>query len=384
MGSVMDFDVTPEQQKRIDALRTAVRFRLPGVARNSPDAHYSRDEWSAAAALGLTGLCLPATAGGGGLGALDVALCLEAFGDACTDTGLVFGVAAHLLACAVPIRDFACRSVLDELLPGLADGTLIGANAMTEPEAGSDVGALTTTATPVDGGYVLVGVKSFASNAPVADVFVTYAVTDPTAGFLGISAFAVPRGLPGLEVGGPMPKMGLWGCPASSVEFTGCRVPARYRLGEEGQGSMIFQHSMGWERACLFGLYLGVLARQLRQCVEHARTRRQFGRAIGGFQAVSHRIADMRVRLEAARLLVHRACWLLDAGRDHRAAAAVSKVAVAEAAIANGLDAVRVFGGAGYLAEGGVEAQLRDAVPAAIFSGTAEMQKEILTREMGL
>ncbi|WP_215542080.1 acyl-CoA dehydrogenase family protein [Amycolatopsis sp. CA-230715] len=380
----MDFDLAPEQQKRVDALRTAVRTGLPGAVRSSPDAHFSRTEWAAAAALGLTGLCLPSAFGGGGLGALDVALCLEAFGDECADTGLVFGVAAHLLACVVPIRDFASGSLLDELAPGLADGSVIAANAMTEPEAGSDVGALTTTATRADGGYRLDGVKSFASNGPLADVFVTYAVTDPDAAFLGISAFAVPRGVPGLKIGGPVAKTGLWGCPAGRVEFDGCFVPERYRLGEEGQGSGVFQHSMGWERACLFGLYLGVLARQLRQCVDHARTRRQFGRPIGEFQAVSHRIADMRARLEAARLLVHRACWLLDENREHRAAAAVSKMTVSETAIANSLDAVRIFGGAGYLGGDSAGTQLRDCVPTAIFSGTTDMQKEILTREMGL
>lgn len=380
----MEFDVTAAQLKRREIIMEGVRELLPGRPRTAADEHFTREEWRTAAGLGITGLCLPEEYGGGGLGALDTALALEAFGEACTDTGLVFGVAAHLLACAVPVRDFAGQDVRAGLLPGLADGRLIAANAMTEAEAGSDVGTLSVSAVRDGDDYVLRGVKSFASNAPVADVLVTYATTDPKAGFLGVSAFAVPREAPGITVSGPLTKMGLWGCPAGEVRFDDCRVPARYLLGEEGQGSGVFQHSMAWERACLFALYLGGMERQLGQCVAHARTRRQFGRPIGEFQAVSHRIADMRQRLEAARLLLYRACWLMDGDRYDAAAVAMSKVAVSEAAVANSLDAVRLFGGAGYLAGAGIEAQLRDSVPATIFSGTTEIQKVLIARETGL
>lgn len=380
----MDFDLTAAQRKRCEEITGGVRERLPGGRRAGRDAHFTRAEWQAAAGLGLTGLCVPAEYGGAGLGALDTALCLEAFGAACADAGLVFAVAAHLLACTVPVRDFADAAVRAELLPGLAGGRLIAANAMTEAGAGSDLSRLAVTARRDGGDYVLDGVKSFASNAPVADVLVTYAVTDPSAGFLGVSGFAFPRALPGVTVSAPFEKMGLCGCPAGTVTFERCRVPARYRLGGEGQGGMVFQHSMVWERACLFALYLGVMARQLGQCVAHARSRRQFDRPIGGFQAVSHRIAEMRRRLESARLLLYRACWLLDEGRDHLGAVAVAKVATSEAAVANSLDAIQIFGGAGYLRPAGIEEQLRDCVPATIFSGTTEIQREIIAREAGL
>jgi L-prolyl-[peptidyl-carrier protein] dehydrogenase len=380
----MDFDLSTAQRKRGEELLDRVRELLPGRRRRTPDAHFTRAEWTTAAGLGLTGLCLPTEYGGGGLDALDTALHLEAFGQGCADTGLVFGVAAHLLACAVPIRDFAGADLRGGLLTGLADGELIAANAMTEPGAGSDVGRIAMTAERDGDHYVLDGVKSFASNAPVADVLVTYAVTDPAAGFLGTSAFVVPRELPGITVSAPYEKMGLWGCPAGQVRFDRCRVPARYRLGAEGQGSAVFQHSMKWERSCLFALYLGMMQHQLEQCVAHARSRRQFGRPVGEFQAVSHRIADMRQRLEAGRLLLYRACWLIDQGRDHSVAVALSKVAVSEAAVANSADAVHIFGGAGYLGPLGIEANLRDSVAATIFSGTTEIQKEIIARETGL
>ncbi len=381
--AVMDFDLTVAQRRRYDDVLTATRERL-GHSPAAQEPHFTRLEWKTAADTGLTGLCLPAEFGGGGLGALDTALCLEAFGRGCPDTSLVFAIAAHLLACAVPIRDFADDKVRGQLLTGLASGDLIAANAMTEDDAGSDVGHLSMTAEREDDGYVLNGEKSFASNAPVADVFVTYAVTDPAAGFLGVSAFTVLRDSPGVDVGAPFAKMGLSRCPAGRVRFGGCRVPVSYRLGAEGQGSAIFQHSMGWERACLFAAYLGLMDHQLERCVEQAGRRRQFGCRIGDFQAISHRIATMKQRLEGARLLLYRACWLLDSGRHHAVAVALAKVAVSEAAVANGLDAVQIFGGAGYLCATGVEQQLRDSVASTIFSGTTEIQRGLIAREAGL
>lgn len=380
----MDFDLTGAQRKRRDEIASSVRERLAGPSPVSPGEHFTRERWRTAADLGLTGLCLPAEHGGSELGALDTALCLESFGQSCADTGLVFGVAAHLLACAVAVRDFAQDEVRGDLLAAMASGDVIAANAITEDDAGSDVGGLAMTARLDGDEYVLDGEKSFSSNAPLADVFVTYAVTDPDASFLGVTGFVVPRDLPGIEVGDPMAKLGLHGCPAGRVRFTGVRVPARYRLGEEGQGGMQFQHSMGWERACLFALYLGVMTEQLRRCAQHARKRRQFGRRIGEFQAVSHRVAVMSQRLESARWLLYRACWLMDQGREHTTAVSLSKVAVSEAVIANGIDAMQIFGGTGYLTSTGIEAQLRDALPSTVFSGTSEIHRGIIARGLGL
>jgi clorobiocin biosynthesis protein CloN3 len=261
---------------------------------------------------------------------------------------------------------------------------MIGAQAMTEPETGSDAFALATSATQAADGWIINGTKTFVTNAPVADVFVLYGTSDADSGFLGQTALAVPRDLPGITVGEPFAKMGLHACPAGRVEFRDCRVPARYRLGAEGQGSAIFQHSMAWERSCLLAVYLGQMRRQLDSCVAHAKQRRQFGRPIGTFQAVSHRIATMIQRLEAARLLLYRACWLLDQGRADPAATAMAKLAVSDATVANSLDAVHVFGGSGYLAGAGIEAQLRDSVPSVIFSGTSDIQREIIVNRAGL
>lgn len=381
--STLDFELTSEQRKRYADI-VAATSALP-ADRNGTAGQWSRERWRTVARLGLTGLCLPADCGGGGLGALDTALCLEAFGRGCPDTGLVFAVCAHLLAGAVPIRDFGGARMRERLLPGLASGDLIAANAITEDEAGSDTSRLAVTARRGDDDYLITGEKSFASNAPAADLLVTYAATNPGHGFLGISAFAVAPGTPGITIGDPMAKMGLTTCPAGRVRFERCRVPASCRLGAEGQGSAIFAHAMTWERACLFAAYVGLMEEQLERCVAHARTRRQFGHPIAQFQAISHRIATMRQRLESARLLLYRACWLIDEQREaSHAAAALGKVAASEAAVANSLDAIQVFGGAGYLVTAGVERYLRDCVPTTLFSGTSEIQREIIAREAGL
>lgn len=375
----MDFKISKAQRERYEQIISAVHEKLSGNA----DPGSVRSRWTAAAQIGLTGLCLPAECGGQDLGALDTALCLEAFGRACPDTGLVFGVAAHLLACGVPIRDFGAEPARAQLLGRLAAGEDIAANAITETEAGSDIGHLRMTARKEGDSYVLDGEKSFVSNGPVADVIVTYGISDPAAGHMGISAFAVPAQLAGITRGGPFQKMGLHGCQAGWVRFQGCRVPERYRLGEEGQGSAIFQHSMMWERACLFGTYVGLMDRQLELCVERAKKRRQFGRSIGQFQAVSHRIARMRQRLEGARLLLYRACWSIDEGCADEMTVGLAKAAVSEASVANSLDSVQIFGADGYL-HGGAEQQLRDCVPSTIFSGTTEIQYELAAMEMGL
>jgi alkylation response protein AidB-like acyl-CoA dehydrogenase len=271
------------------------------------------------------------------------------------------------------------------VLPKLCSGEWIAANAITEDGAGSDVTALTTRAqVQPDGSYVLTGEKSFVSNGPVADVFVVYATTDPRFGHLGLSAFVVERDTPGLLPGPAFTKLGPSSCPAGRVTLDGCRVPADHLIGRPGTGGAIFQSSMNWERTCLFAAYLGAGFRMLERCVEHARKRHQFGRPIGANQAPAHRLAELRVRLEAARLLIHRACWLIDRGTPSALDVAMAKLASAETVADVALESLRLFGGAGVLGETGVEGDLRAALPGTIFSGTSDIQREVIVKGMGL
>jgi alkylation response protein AidB-like acyl-CoA dehydrogenase len=178
--------------------------------------------------------------------------------------------------------------------------------------------------------------------------------------------------------------MGLTSTPACQVTFKDCQVPVANRLGKEGQGSQIFKRSMQWERSCLFAAYIGQMERQLERTLAYAKLRRQFGKPIGKHQAIAHRLADMKLRLEMVRLLLYRACWLFDQGKDATLAISLAKLAISEAAVQGGLDAIRIHGSVGLGHEYGIESMLRDAIPSTIFSGTSEMQRDIICSELGL
>jgi alkylation response protein AidB-like acyl-CoA dehydrogenase len=382
----MEFSWSPEQRARYDETLAAVRAAFPAgeTAEAGETDFYTAEQWQRLGKLGLLGLSVPARYGGGGLGALDTARSVEALGRGCVATGMVFGASAHLFACAMPIVDFGSEAVKSRVLPGICDGTLVAGNAMTEEGAGSDVSRLAVTGRQVEGGWIVDGEKSFVSNGPAADVFTVYATTDPKAGYLGVTGFVVDRTAPGVSTGEPFDKMGLSQCPASTVRFDQVFVPDEQVLGEPGQGGFIFQHSMGWERACLFAGFLGLADRVLDQAIAHAKSRKQGGHRLAEFQAVSHRIAEMKLRLESARLLLYRACWEMDQQLPATLSIALSKLAVSEGVLANALDAVRLFGGRGYQRADRIEAALRDAVPSVIFSGTSDIQRQIIARELGL
>lgn len=375
----MDFEWTQEEREKYDEIYSRTRlWPAPGPG------YFTLEEWRLCAGLGLLGLSIAKEYGGEGCGFLGTAHAAEAFGRGAPDMGLVFAALAHLFACGMPIAEYGDEELRQEMLPRLSAGEWIGANAITEEDAGSDATRLATRAERIGEDYALTGDKCFVSNGPVADVFVVYAVTQPDLGYLGVSAFVVERGTPGLTIGEPFGKLGLDRCPASTLRLDHCVVPARRRLGGEGQGAAIFQAAMRWERTCLFAAYVGRLERLMEISADHARTRIQFGRVIGANQAISHRLARMRVRLETARLLLWRACWLLEQDEPASAEVAMAKLVISEAAADSAMDAVRIFGGDGIRADRGIERELRDAVPSLIFSGTSEMQLELIVRDLGL
>jgi L-prolyl-PCP dehydrogenase len=382
----VDFAWTAEQEDLHRAAReVAEHLPLAPGASGEPNPHrFAREAWDAAAAFGLTGLNAPSAYGGLGLDLLSTAHVLEGFGEGCGELGLLFSVAAHLFACCGPIAHAATDTVKDSMLPELLTGRWVGANGMTETEAGSDVMAVKSLAVRDGDAYRITGEKTMVTNGPIADVTIIYASTDPVGGYLSLSAFAVPRETSGFVIGQPLLKTGLGSSPMCSVYLDDCTVSERNLLGGEGQGALIFQASMQTERACLVAGYLGAMTRQLSQVVQFAKDRKQFGRPIGSNQAISHRIADMKLRLEAARLLVYHACWLLDHSREAMLAVSMAKLAASEAAVQAGLDAIQISGGLGVMSDTGIDQLLRDALPSTIFSGTSEMQRDIIAARLGL
>ncbi|HET6704889.1 acyl-CoA dehydrogenase family protein [Amycolatopsis sp.] len=377
----MDF-TWPEESEQVFKQILAATQSWPA----SPDEArpFTREQWRRCADLGLLGLSVPTRYGGQGYGFLTSARAVEAFGRGCPDLGLVFSAMAHLFACTMPVVEYGGPALRERVLPRLCRGEWVGANAVTEEDAGSDAMAGKAVAVRDGDGYRITGTKSFVSNGPNADVFIVYAHTEPSFGHMGLSAFVVERGTAGLTLGEPFDTLAFESCPTSSIVLSDCWVPAECRLGEEGQGAEVFHASMRWERSCLFAAYLGQMSRLIDRCVHHVKERKQFGKRIGANQAVSHRVAQMRIQLETARLLLYRACWRLDRGEPATIDIAMAKFVVSEAAVQTALSAVRLFAGKGVRTDVGIERELRNAVPSTIFSGTSEMQLERVAKELGL
>jgi alkylation response protein AidB-like acyl-CoA dehydrogenase len=381
----MDLSWTDEQ---LELKRSIVAFAQKelshGVIERDAEGAFPRDLWTKCAEFGVLGLCVPAEYGGSGLDVLTAILAMEGLGYGCRDNGLLFALNAQMWSIQAPILRFGSEEQKRAYLPRLVSGEIIGAHGMTEPGSGSDPFALATTVKQTGDRYVLNGTKTFISNAPVADVFLVFATRNPKHGFMGISAFLIEKGVRGLTVSRPIEKMGLRTSPMAEVVLEDCEVPSIMLLGREGNGGTIFRHSMAWERCCILASNVGSMERQIEACVQHAKTRQQFGKPIGSYQAVSHRIVDMKVRLEAARLLLYRAGWLRARGEEAMAEVAMAKLAVAEAFVQSSLDVIQLHGGYGYSTEFEFERELRDAVGGRIYSGTSEIQKEIIAGTLGL
>jgi alkylation response protein AidB-like acyl-CoA dehydrogenase len=382
----MDFSLTEEQQiLRENIIRFAQQTLNEGLIERDRAQTFSRELWRKCGEIGIQGLPVPPEYGGSGLDALSSAIALEALGYGCKDSGLVFSLCAHLLSCVVPLWQFGSEAQKRRYLPGLCDGTLVGVHAMTEPGSGSDAFALRTKAELDGNGFRINGTKIFISNGPVADVLIVFALTDPTKGYYGgVTAFLVERETAGFHASQKFEKMGLRTAPLGELVFEDVWVPAEAVVGAVGAGASLFTQAMDWERICLFASHIGTMERLLEQSVQYARSRSQFGQSIGKFQAISHRIVDMKVQLEAARLLTYRAAWRLGRTRSVSMDASIAKLFVSESLVTAALHAVQIHGGYGYMTEYEIERVLRDAIGSTIYSGTTEMQRNIIARWLGL
>ncbi|HLI43124.1 MAG TPA: acyl-CoA dehydrogenase family protein [Acidimicrobiales bacterium] len=383
----MQFDWDEEQLAYRDLLAEFARRELDGdLPQRDRGQVFPAEAWRKCAAVGVQGLPVPVDYGGSGAPATTIALALETLGHACRDAGLLFSLNAQMWACETPIVRFGSEEQRQAYLPRLCDGSLIAAHGMSEADSGSDAFALSTTARPTrDGsGYVLNGAKVWTTNAPVAGLFVVFATTDRAKGLSGLTAFLVERETPGLEVLGPVEKMGLRTSPMGELVLTDCEVPASARLGSEGAGMAIFNSSMEWERGFILASGLGAARRQLEQAVAYAKQRRQFGQPIASFQAISHRLVDMRVRLDAARSLLYDLAWRKQQGRGAAVESAVVKLFCSEAIVQCALDAQTIYGAAGYTCDLDLEREVRDALASRVYSGTSDIQRNLIAQRMGL
>ncbi|MEL6939397.1 MAG: acyl-CoA dehydrogenase family protein [Cyanobacteria bacterium J06598_1] len=382
----MDFSWSPEQLAFKESVIAFAQNELDNtdISERDRQEKFSRGNWKKCADFGLQGLCMPAKYGGAEKDLMTTVLALEALGYGCADGGLTLALNTQIWTVQMLIVAFGSEAQKQRYLPPMCLGNWMGVHALSEPEAGSDVYSLTTEAKPCEGGYVLNGRKKFVTGAPICDVALVFATTDLSLGKWGLDVFLVDRTMAGFSTGPSQEKMGLRTVPFGEVILQDCFVPEANRLGPVGAGFSISHSSLEYDRCFTLASQLGAMERQLETTLDYAKTREQSGQPIGKFQSVANRVADMKLRLELAKLLLYKVAWLKDQGKSAMLEASMLKLHLSEAFVASSLDAVRVHGGNGYLSEYGVERDLRDAVGGVIYAGTSDIQRNIIARSLGL
>ncbi|WP_337176882.1 acyl-CoA dehydrogenase family protein [Paludisphaera sp.] len=380
----MDFEYSADQRKWHDAAVAFAREHLvdPDSLGRDRRAEFWREGYERCAKFGAAGLPVPKEYGGQGEEIATAVAAMEGLGYACPDTGLLFSLNASLWTITMPILVFGDEAQKQRYLPPLCDGRSFGANGASEPEAGSDIFSMKTRAERKGDKWIVNGRKIWITGGPVADVFLFFATTDPTKGVLGITAFLVEAGTPGFQVVRDIQKLGMRTAPMGELVFENVELPAEALLGREGRGSRIFNQALEWERGAILASVVGTMQRQVERCIERARKRKQFGQSIGKFQSVSNRIVDMLTRVETSRYMVHRYAWLKKQGKDATIAASMAKLHVSECFAQNSLDAVRIFGAQGYTEEEGLERDVRDSTGGVLFSGTNDIQRNIIAQHL--
>lgn len=382
----MDFSWTEQQIAfREQVLRFAECELNDNVVERDKSGEFYWDGWRRCAEFGVQKLMIPQQySGKQPKDFMTSVLAMEALGRGCRDSGLTLGLNAHMWTVQLPILNFGAEDLKARYLPKMCCGEWIGAHAITEPDYGSDVANIKTHAQKVDGGYVLNGKKALITFAPIADVILVFATVNPEHGKWGMTAFIIEKSFQGVQASPVKEKMGLRTVPFGDLTFDNCFVPEQNILGREGGGAAISSETLQFDRCFILASHIGAMERQLQTAIDYAKNRQQSGQSIGKFQSVSNRIADMKVRLETARLLLYQVAWLKQQGRSAAMESAMLKLHLSEQYVASSLDAIRIHGGIGYTSECGVERGLRDAVGGVLYAGTSDIQRNIIAGLLGL
>ena len=368
-----------EQQKMIKNMvrEFAEKEIAPIAAELDEKQEYPTKTLEKMAKLGLLGIIIPTEYGGAGLDTISYAAVIEEISRKCASTGVITSV--HNSLVAWPIMKYGTEDQKKKYLPILAKGEKIGAFAGTEPNAGSDLGAMQTTAKLKGNKYIINGDKTFITSGPKAGIIIVFAVTDKNAGSKGISAFIVENTMKGFKVGSIFDKMGIHANLVSELIFEDMEVPKENLLGKEGDGFKIALSTLDGGRIGIAAQAVGIAQACLDERIDYAKQRQQFGRPLAKFQAIQWMIADMATRIEASRHLVYKAAYTKDAGVRFSYEAAMAKLFASETAMEAAIKAVQIHGGYGYTKEYTVERLFRDAKITEIYEGTSEVQRLVIS-----
>jgi len=373
----VDFSLSEEHKMLQTTVRDFANDKLAPVADElDRKQEFAKDNFKMMADMGLLGLGIPPEYGGSGGDELSVAIAVEELSRACAATADILD--AHLCLCAAPIYRFGTEEQKQKFLPALVKGEKVGAMAITESEAGSDVSNLQMTAVRDGDDYILNGTKIFITNGDVCDVVLLFANV-PELGERGMTAFLVEAGMSGYSKGKKYDKLGMRAATNADQVLDDCRVPAANRLGDEGRGMRIFLELIDHGRIGIAAQAIGIIRAILERAVEYAKNRKQFGAPIASYQAIGWRLADMHTELEAARLLTYQAAWLADNEQPFRTQAAMAKLYATELAMRASTLGIQVFGGYGYMMDSPMQRYFRDAKLTEIYEGTSEVQRMVIS-----
>ncbi|MUP59478.1 acyl-CoA dehydrogenase family protein [Megasphaera sp. UPII 135-E] len=376
----MNFSYTEEQQDIIRTVRALVEKEIAPYAAEMDETEKLHDGLlEKLAAQGLLGVVIPEEYGGIGLDTVTIAALYEELGKGCA--GVATTVAANALA-SYPVI-IAGTAEQKKQYFDVINGERLAAFALTEPGTGSDAGSVSTRAIKTDdgSGYVLNGTKCFITNGALAEMFVVFANTRKTGGIRGLTAFIVRKGTPGFMIGKAENKMGIRASNTTELIFQDCFIPVEQRLGREGQGFRIAMNTLDAARPLVGAVSVGIAEAAFKACSEYAKVRVQFGKPIASFEMVQQMIADMAIEVEAARMMVQKACWMRDQGVDFSRQAAMAKCYASDVAMRVTTNAVQVMGGYGYMKDYPVEKYMRDAKIMQIYEGTNQIQRMVIANK---